>query len=185
MLSTPIPSWLLAMDARKPYREVLDGQPLLAVSPHHAHGQIAVRIGAQLDAWAEGRGAVGAEVRFSLPCADGTWSSLLPDVSYTSFARLPHDPIDAWQRPRIAPDLAVEIVSPGDRPAATARKVATYLEHGATVVVVLHPETRRVVLHGSGWSGEERVARGSWELPPFAGLVLDWERIYRDIVLPR
>jgi Uma2 family endonuclease len=179
MVATPIPRWLAALDTRKPYIEVLDGEKLAGVSRYHEHGQIAVRIGAQLDAWAGDRGGVGAEVRFYLHRADGTWSSLLPDVAFTSYARLPKDPIDEWQRPRIAPDIAVEILSPSDRPGRMQRKVATYLEFGATLVVLLHPAKRRVVLHRANGTVEERDARGAWIVEPFEGLVFDWEKIYR------
>src|ERR1035437_5788236 len=87
MVTTPIPRWLAALDEEKPYIEVFDGEKQPDVSPHYAHGQLAVRIGAQLDEWAGERGGVGAEVRFYFLRPDGKWSSLLPDVQYTSYAR--------------------------------------------------------------------------------------------------
>jgi Uma2 family endonuclease len=181
MVETPIPRWITELDEEKPYIEVLDGEKLPDMSPYYEHGQIAVRIGAQLDAWAGDSGAVGAEVRFYFLRPDGSWSSLLPDIGYTSFARVPKHPIDQWQRPRVAPDIAVEILSPDDRPGRTQRKVDTYLEFGATVVLVLHPTKRTIRVHRPDKSVEERVARGAWELVPFDGLVLDWEKIYRGV----
>ena len=181
MVDTPIPRWLAALDEKKPYIEVLDGEKQPDMSPYHEHGQIAIRIGAQLDAWAADGGAVGAEVRFYFLRSDGRWSSLLPDVEYTSYARVPKDPLDVWQRPRVAPDIAIEVLSPCDRPGRTQRKVETYLEFGATLVLVLHPVKRRVWLHRAGGAVEEREARGTWELAPFNGLILDWEKIYRGI----
>jgi Uma2 family endonuclease len=90
---------------------------------------------------------------------------------------------DASQRPRVAPDIAIEILSPGDRPGRTQRKIETYLEYGATVVLVLHPVRRRVVLHRAGSAPEERPAHGAWALEPFDGLVLDWDAVYRDVGL--
>jgi Uma2 family endonuclease len=181
MVDTEIPRWLAALDEKKPYIEVLDGEKLPDMSPYHEHGQIAVRIGAQLDDWADDRGSVGTEVRFYFVHAEGRWSSLLPDVEYTSYARVPRHPAEEWQRPRVAPDIAIEILSRGDRPRRTQRKVETYLEFGATVVLVLHPLKRRVVLHRSDGTVEERDARGVWQLEPFEGLVLDWDRIYRNV----
>ncbi|HEX3463707.1 MAG TPA: Uma2 family endonuclease [Candidatus Elarobacter sp.] len=181
MVETEIPRWLAALDEEKPYIEVLDGEKLPDVSPYKAHGQLAVRIGAQLDAWAGDRGGVGVEVRFYFQRADGRWSSLLPDVDYMSYARVPNSMGDSWQRPRVAPDIAFEILSPSDRPGRTQRKVETYLEFGATLVVVLHPIKRRVWLHRQGGSVEERAARGTWALAPFDDLVIDWERVYRNI----
>src|SRR5437660_1675120 len=184
MVETEIPRWLAALDEKKPYIEVLDGEQLPDMSPYDVHGQLAVRIGAQLDQWAGDRGGVGAEVRFYFLRADGKWSSLLPDVKYTSYARVPNSMADTSQRPRVAPDIAVEILSPGDRPGRTLRKVEVYLEFGATVVLVLHPLKRRVTLHRADGTVEEREARGSWPLEPFDALVLDWEKIYRNFRVP-
>jgi len=184
MLSIPIPRWLAALDVEPPFLEVLDGETQPDVSPYRPHGQLAVRIGAQLDEWAGETGSVGAEVRFYFRRADGKWSSLLPDVDYMSYVRLPSGPDDESQRPRIAPDLAVEIMSQGDRPGRLRRKVEIYLEFGASVVMVVDPIQRRVVLHRADGSTEERDARGTWALEPFDGLTLDWERIYRGITLP-
>lgn len=178
MVETQIPRWLAALDEKKPYIEVLDGDKLPAVSPYYEHGQVAVEIIVQLRAWAGDHGAVGTEVRFYFLHPDGRWSSLLPDVAYTSYARLPKDPIEEWQRPRIAPDIAVEILSPSDRPGRTQRKVKTYLEFGATLVVVVHPAKRRVWLYRSDGSVEERDARGAWALAPFDDLILDWEQVF-------
>lgn len=49
MVETQIPRWLAALDEEKPYIEVLDGEKLPDMSPYSMHGQLAVRIGAQLD----------------------------------------------------------------------------------------------------------------------------------------
>jgi Uma2 family endonuclease len=181
MVSTPIPGWLAKLDEEPPYIEVLDGEKQPDVSPYEVHGRLAVRIGAQLDDWAGDNGAVGVEVRFYFLRAGSAWSSLLPDVSYTSFARVPNSMDDASQRPRVAPDLAVEILSPGDRPGRTKRKVETYLEFGATLVLVLHLVKRRIVVYRADGSAEECDACGTLALPPFDGLALDWEKIYRGI----
>jgi Uma2 family endonuclease len=181
MVETEIPRWLAALDEEKPYIEVLDGEKLPDVSPYYLHGQLAVRIGAQLDEWANDHGGVGVEVRFYFLRADGTWSSLLPDVKYTSYARVPRGMADTSQRPRVAPDIAVEILSPSDRPGRTLRKVKTYLDFGATLVLVLHPVKRSVRLYRADGTVEEREARGAWAITPFDGLIFDWEKVYRGI----
>jgi Uma2 family endonuclease len=185
MVTTRIPRWLAALDEEKPYIEVLDGAKLPDVSPKDAHGYLQVAIGANMRPWARGHGRVGVEIRYYFHRLDGTWSSLLPDVSYMSSARHPLPGDDDPQRPRIAPDIAVEIISPGDRPARIAQKVETYLEYGSTVVLVLYPERRRAVIHRADGSVEEREARGKWTLDPFDDLVLDWDDIYYEIDLSR
>lgn len=185
MVETEIPRWITALDERKPYIEVLDGERLPDVSPYDVHGFVALRVGTQLDEWAGDRGSVGVEVRFYFQRPDGTWSSLLPDVKYSSYERIPNSMDESSQRPRVAPEIAVEILSPSDRPGRTQRKVQTYLDFGATLVVVLHPTERRVRLYRRDGSVEEREARGAWPLRPFDDLVIDWERVYRNINLNR
>jgi hypothetical protein len=59
-----IPRWLSALDERKPYVEVLDGQRLPPVSPRSVHGSVVTRLIMQIGAWGEARGTVGTEVRF-------------------------------------------------------------------------------------------------------------------------
>jgi len=183
MVETEIPRWLAALDESKPYIEVLDGETLPDMSPYKVHGRLAGRIFAQLDAWAGKRGSAGIETRCYFLHAAGKWSSLVPDVEYTSYGRVPNSMAETSQRPRVAPDIAIEILSPGDRPGRTQRKVQTYLAFGAIVVLLLHPVRRRVVLHRAGGAVEERPAHGAWTLEPFGDLVLDWDAIYRDIGL--
>ena len=43
----------------------------------------------------------------------------------------------------LAPDLAVEVLSPGDRPGETLAKVGDWLEAGARLIWVVDPERRR------------------------------------------
>src|ERR1700676_4201554 len=161
MVETQIPRWIAALDERKPYIEVLDGKKLPDEIPYSIRGQLVARIGAQLDEGGGGRCCVGRSVRFYFLHANGRWTSLLPDVEYASYARVPRGMADTSQRPRVAPDIAVEILSPGARPERTQRKVDTYLEFGAALVLVLHPMTRAVRLHHAGRSVEERDARGA------------------------
>jgi Uma2 family endonuclease len=87
-------------------------------------------------------------------------------------------------RPRIAPDIAVEVYSPDDRPGRMKRKVETYLEFGSSLVVVPYPKKRRVVLHRRD-GAQERRARGAWALAPFDDLVVEWDDVYRDLRLGR
>lgn len=80
-----------------------------------------------------------------------------PDVAFLSNARVQAitDP-DAFAT--VPPDLAVEIPSPGDRPAAMRRKVAQYLEHGVRSVWILDPRVRRLEQHFPG--GASRLVSG-------------------------
>src|SRR2546425_11810729 len=55
---------------------------------------------------------------------------------------LPISPASTTGYPALAPDLAVEVLSPGDRPGEVLAKVADWLSAGTRLVWVLDPERR-------------------------------------------
>ncbi|MGH7675591.1 MAG: Uma2 family endonuclease, partial [Gemmatimonadales bacterium] len=63
-----------------------------------------------------------------------------PDIAFISRARLP-DP-EPVGYPELAPDLAVEVLSPGDRPGELLAKVADWLNAGTRLVWIVDPERR-------------------------------------------
>jgi Uma2 family endonuclease len=71
-----------------------------------------------------------------------------------------------------APDLAVEVLSPDDRPGYVRDKVAEWLEAGAGAVWVVDPRTRTVAVHEPGRDplvlGENDTVPGGEVLPGFA-----------------
>src|SRR5439155_15960815 len=69
-----------------------------------------------------------------------------PDVSAIRFGRLPRNQLYEGHV-RIAPDVAVEVVSPNDLFSDVERKVQEYLEAGVQLVWVVNPEIRIVAVH--------------------------------------
>ena len=71
-----------------------------------------------------------------------------PDVSFVARERVPAGgpPEGYWD---LAPDLAVEVVSPNDTAADVQSKVQMWLEAGVRLVWVVYPGTRSVVAHKS------------------------------------
>jgi Uma2 family endonuclease len=67
-----------------------------------------------------------------------------PDVSFWSRERLPEIPKGY---PEVAPDLVVEVVSPGDHYARIQKKVKHYLEKGVRLVWVADPEDRSITVY--------------------------------------
>lgn len=57
-----------------------------------------------------------------------------------------------------APDLAVEVRSPNDRPGEIGRKIADYLAHGVRAVWDVDPDARTITVHHPG--ARPRVLRG-------------------------
>jgi len=71
------------------------------------------------------------------------------DVSFVAKARIPSEglPLAFWPG---APDLAVEVVSPGDTVEDVEEKVEDYLAAGANTVVVITPRRKTVTAHRGG-----------------------------------
>ena len=72
-----------------------------------------------------------------------------PDVAFIAAGRIPEGESPVAY-PDLAPDLVVEVVSPGDRAGEIRKKVADWLAAGTRVVLVLYPRTRSAVVHRPG-----------------------------------
>ena len=71
-----------------------------------------------------------------------------PDVSFIASGRFPDERLpDDFAN--LAPDLAVEVISPGDRPRWILDKVGEYLEAGVRLVWVVDPKKSRAVVYRS------------------------------------
>ncbi len=74
-----------------------------------------------------------------------------PDVSFIRRGRLPGDNLPAGNA-KIAPDLAVEVISPNDTYYEVEQKVREYLRAGIPLVWVVNPHNRTVRVHRPGGS---------------------------------
>jgi len=118
------------------------------------HGRIAVNATLQLGNYVATHqlGAVyAAETGFTLARRPDTVRA--PDVAFVRRERLPTpEPIGF---PVLAPDLVIEVLSPGERPGELLAKIADWLSAGTRLVWVIDPERRlaRVYRH----DGTERI----------------------------
>jgi len=71
---------------------------------------------------------------------------LAPDIAFVERQRIAATGLSGkfWQG---APDLAVEVLSPGDRAGATAAKTQSWLAHGVRQVWLVDPQKRIVTVH--------------------------------------
>jgi Uma2 family endonuclease len=69
-----------------------------------------------------------------------------PDVSFIRSGRLPDERIPQGHT-KIAPDLAVEVISPGDLAYEVDEKVQEYLDAGVRLIWIVNPKTRSVRIH--------------------------------------
>lgn len=94
-----------------------------------------------------------------------------PDVGFITARRLPAnlDDLPDGYVP-FAPDLAVEVVSPGDEAAEIRKKVQEYLRYGTRLVWLFDPKARTVEVHTRGGAvtlGVDGVLEGGDVLPGF------------------
>jgi Uma2 family endonuclease len=162
--------WLLPETEGK--RELVRGEVKVEM-PGGLHGDIALEIGTRLRVWAKAgnHGYTGVEAGYLL--AQNPDFVRLPDVSFVSSERIPSTGVpDAFWT--IAPDLAVEVVSPSEKADDIQEKVFDYLLAGTLLVWVVYPRTQQVVVHtpdgiARTLKGEDRL--GTAVLPGFSCIV--------------
>ena len=130
--------------------ELIDGELIQIDMSSFAHTSIGIRLSGYMMLHAESNrlgivtGADGGIVFGRDPD-----TMLIPDVAFVDVRRLP--PRDTWtQRLELAPDLAVEILSPSNRMSHVQRKLAIYLSAGVRLVWLVDPDDRTVTVHRPG-----------------------------------
>jgi Uma2 family endonuclease len=88
----------------------------------------------------------GAETGFKIASSPDTVRA--PDIAFVRRERIPESgiPKEFWPG---APDLAVEVLSPGDRIKAVEEKVGDWLASGASAVWVVDPKRKSVTVYRS------------------------------------
>ncbi len=124
--------------------ELIAGEIHEAASNHYG-SRIAAAIVGELRAFIK-PGRLGG-----LTGADGGYivagERYIPDAAFISTARQPEGSHEAYNP--LPPDLAVEVLSPGDEQADIRRKLTNYLYAGTTVWVI-DPEARTAEVHSPG-----------------------------------
>jgi Uma2 family endonuclease len=171
----------IALPETKPETEWVRGRPLQKVSPQRTHSLLQGALTTQLSNWAAGRGEVGPAWRFRVAPPDEDRRPLVPDVAYVSNERLRPLSDEELEVPPLAPDVAVEILSPGDRRADVDDKIATYLKAGSSLVIVVDPQRRVVEMHDRAETVRlgETAAIEHWALPEFSYPVGDLFAVLR------
>ncbi|MBC5809411.1 MAG: Uma2 family endonuclease [Candidatus Eremiobacteraeota bacterium] len=156
---------------RRPYKERFDGRFRQKMTPQRKHGITAGRIFSLLYEWGSDIGDTAVEWRVYLD--DDT--TLLPHVSFFRHERLAGLTEDERERPRLAPDIAVEIRSPKARQRSILRKTELYLWFGTTFVLNVDTDERTITVDDADGSRTLRVGEtiGHPAFPSLAIAVAD------------
>jgi Uma2 family endonuclease len=163
----------------KPALEWVDNRVLQKVTPQRKHALAQGEFAAALINWSRDRhnGMAGTEWHFQVRPPGEISRTLVPDVAFLSYDRMPYEEQQATEIPRIAPDVVVEIRSPDDRQKDIDEKVRVYLAAGTTVLFLVDPETRTVTIrdaHGVRSVGDGDVL----EHPALPGFTLQTHLLF-------
>lgn len=146
---------LLAIPRDGMRRRLIEGELIEMQPAGFFHGVTGNFLGAELGIYVRQHdlGVVTlAETGFKIATNPDT--VLAPDVGFVAKSRLPADISTLVGFFPGAPDLAVEVVSPGDTYGEVETKVARYLDAGTQLVWIVRPKQRRVEVHRADGTSE-------------------------------
>jgi Uma2 family endonuclease len=144
--------WALA-DASDLTYELIDGVAVPKMSPKYFHAKSTLELVRILDRWSDNRGRLGIEWALDL----NENYTPVPDLIYISYERL----AQTWHENAacpVPPELAIEIISPGQTFGEMTQKASVYLAAGvlrvwvvdtiASSVTVFYPDAAPVTYTG-------------------------------------
>ena len=127
----------------RPY-ELVNGKAILKMSPKFFHSRLQKTLLIILDSWAKNKGRIEPEWAIKLERNGIDWVPV-PDLCYTSYARLSADWILDEACP-VAPELAIEIISPGQTFGDMAEKATDYLQAGVGRVWLIDTKSQSITV---------------------------------------
>ena len=175
---------LVALPEDNLRHELLDGEHVVSPSPALAHQQVSMNLIAAIVPYLEEQPA-GRLLHAPFDVKLSLFTVLVPDLVYFTaerFARVVNE-----KHAIAAPDLVVEILSPGTRRRDKGRKRAIYEREGAGEYWIVDPEAKQVtVLRRTGPAPGFTAAvtlsqpdRGVLTSPLFPGLRIPLSRVFR------
>ncbi len=149
--------WAIADAADLTY-ELIDGVAVAKMSPKYFHSRSTGRVYAILNDWAVNFGRVGIEWAIDL---NETYTPV-PDLTYISFDRLPI----TWEENAacpVAPELVIEIISPGQNFGQMIQKASVYLNNNVLRVWIIDPSAQSLTVFYADaapvtYSGEQVIS---------------------------
>lgn len=121
--------------------ELVEGRVIPMSPVGYQHGKVVLQLGFLLSRYLKSQpvGVVMTEVGFKLEFGPDTVRA--PDIAFIRAHRIPANTRGFFTGP---PDLAIEVLSPDDRPSDVRAKVDQYLARGVALVVVVDPDQKTV-----------------------------------------
>ena len=148
--ATELPALSSRLSVEGKRTELVRGDLIVMTPAGGRHGQVAHRVGLVIGNHVLDRNlgrVFAAETGFLLQRDPDTVRA--PDAAFVAGERLGTGEVAAGFL-EMAPDLAVEVVSPGDCATAVQAKVDDWLAAGTRLVWVVDAETRTVIVHRPG-----------------------------------
>ncbi|OLP20438.1 hypothetical protein BST81_00020 [Leptolyngbya sp. 'hensonii'] len=139
----------LALPASDQRYELVNGRAVpkfqeLAMSPKYFHSSLTGVLFVLLSQWSENRGRSQIEWAVSLVRQDQSWVPI-PDLTYISYDRLPATWAEDAPCP-VPPELAIEIISPGQSFGVMVEKATDYLASGVLRVWVVDTQAQSITV---------------------------------------
>ncbi len=142
MAATPMTAdELLHLNLPDKRTELVKGVLVVREPAGYRHGEVAMNLATAIHSFVRAHrlgSVLAAETGFKLFSNPDTVRA--PDVAFIRADRVPTPPPRGF--PAMAPDLAVEVLSPDDRPGEVLKKVADWLNAGVLLVWVVDPVRR-------------------------------------------
>jgi len=132
---------LVALPDDQLRHELIDGEHFVSPSPTTTHQEISKRLFRTLDAFVE-RHRLGEVLYAPFDVKLSAWTVLVPDLVFFTAAR--YAEVVNEKHATAAPDLAVEILSPGTRRRDPGRKREVYDREGVREYWIVDPDARSI-----------------------------------------
>ena len=162
--------------------ELVDGQAIPKMSPKSFHAAIQSALIILFQSWSQGKGRIYPEWSIPLTRHGKDWVPV-PDLTYISFERLPSD----WMKNEAcptAPELAIEIISPGQTFGSLAEKASDYLAAGIPRVWVIDPQARTITVFYPDAPPQTKRGTASLTDKLLEGLTLTPQQVWQQAGLP-
>ncbi len=133
-----------ALPATDVAQEFIEGQAVTKISPKRFHAGVQKALLILMDVWAKNRGYLYPEWAVRLKRNSEDWIPV-PDITYISGDRLAVNWLEDEACP-VAPELVIEIISPGQTFGALSQKATDYLTAGVLRVWLVDSQERSITV---------------------------------------